>query len=154
MPFDNLNRRFIDLKKVAFSACQEAENDFKVTFDNLNHRFFDFIQIAFWAVLEAENEFAVPCNLKKVAFLFHPSRILGWTRSPKWVECHSRPWNIAFSTSTNSHFGMVKRPKMSLKNHATPWNIAFSTSPKSHFGLVKGKKMSYKCQPTTWNIDF
>jgi len=62
VPFDHLNRRFIDLKKVTFSVGQEAENDFKVTFDNLNHRFFDFIQIAFWADQKAENEFAVPCN--------------------------------------------------------------------------------------------
>jgi len=49
VPFDNLNRRFNDLKKVAFSVGQKAENDLKMTFDNLNHRFFGFIQIAFWA---------------------------------------------------------------------------------------------------------
>jgi len=60
MPFDHLNSRFIDLKKVEFSFGQEAENDFKVTFDNWNHGFFDFIQIAFWDCQEAENEFAVP----------------------------------------------------------------------------------------------
>jgi len=62
MPFDHLNRRFIDLKQVAFSVGQEAENYLKVTFDNLNYRFFDYIQIAFWADQEAENEFAVTCN--------------------------------------------------------------------------------------------
>jgi len=56
VPFEDLNRRFIDLKKVDFSVGQEAENDFKVTFDKLNHRFFDFIQIAFWAISEAENK--------------------------------------------------------------------------------------------------
>jgi len=49
VPFDHVNCRFIDLKKVEFSVFQEAENDLKVTYDNLNHRFFDFIQIAFWA---------------------------------------------------------------------------------------------------------
>ena len=61
MQFDHLNRRFIDLKKVAISVGQEAENDYKVT-DNLNHRFFEFTQIAFLASQEAENEFAVPCH--------------------------------------------------------------------------------------------
>jgi len=57
--FDHLNRRFIDMIKV---ANQGANNDFKVTFENLNHRFFDFIEIAFWAGQEAENDFVVPCN--------------------------------------------------------------------------------------------
>jgi len=41
MLFDQLNRRFIDLKKVAFSAGQETENDFKVPFHHLKHRFFN-----------------------------------------------------------------------------------------------------------------
>jgi len=62
MTLDHLNRSFIDLKEVAFSFGQEAENDFKVTFDNLNHSFLDCIQISFWDGQEAENEFAVPCN--------------------------------------------------------------------------------------------
>ena len=62
MPFENLNHCFNDLKKVAFSVGQEAENDVKVTFDILNDRSFDITQIAFWAGLEAENEIAVPCN--------------------------------------------------------------------------------------------
>jgi len=57
-----LNRRIIDIIKVAFSVGLEANNDFKVTFENLNRRIFDFIEIAFWAGQEAENEFAVPCN--------------------------------------------------------------------------------------------
>jgi len=83
VPFDHLNRRFINLKKVAFLVGQEAENDFKVTFDNMNNRFFVFILIAFWAGVEAENEFAVPCIHEKFAFLFNPSRILGWSRCRK-----------------------------------------------------------------------
>jgi len=62
VPFDHLNRRFIDFQKIAFSVCQEAENDFKVTFYKLKHRFFDFIQIQFWDGQEAENKVAVPCN--------------------------------------------------------------------------------------------
>ena len=59
VPFDHLNRRFIDLKEVAFSDGQE-ENDFKFPFVNLNHRNFDFIQIAIWVGQGPENEFAVP----------------------------------------------------------------------------------------------
>jgi len=62
MPFDHLNRRIIDLKEVAFSFGQEAENDVKVTFDTLNNQFFDIILIEFWTGLEAENGNAVPCN--------------------------------------------------------------------------------------------
>ena len=62
VPFDHLNRSFTDLKKVMFSVRQELENDFKVTFDKLNHCFFDFTQIKFWSVQEAENDFAVPCH--------------------------------------------------------------------------------------------
>jgi len=62
VPFDHLNRRFIDLNKVVYSVDQKSENDFKVNFDNMNHRFFDLNQIAFWACREAENEFDVPCN--------------------------------------------------------------------------------------------
>jgi len=53
VPFDHLNRRLIDVKKVTFSAGQEAENVFKLPFDHLNHRFFDINQIAFWAIQEA-----------------------------------------------------------------------------------------------------
>jgi len=45
--FENLNRRFIDMIKVAFSVGLEANNDFKVTFENLSRRFFDFTEIAF-----------------------------------------------------------------------------------------------------------
>jgi len=62
VPFDHLNRLFINLKKVEFSVGQEAENDFKEAFDNLKDSFFDFIQTAFWAGQEAENEFSVQCN--------------------------------------------------------------------------------------------
>ena len=62
MPFGHLNRCFIDLKKVAFSVSQEAENEVKLTFDNLIYRFFDIIQIAFSTVKETQNEFAVLFN--------------------------------------------------------------------------------------------
>jgi len=54
VPFDQLNRRFIDMKKVTNSVGQEAEYDFKVTLDNFNHR-----------------------------FIIHPNRILGWSRGRK-----------------------------------------------------------------------
>jgi len=49
VPYDHLIRLFMNLKKVAFSVGQDAENDIKVTFDYLNHRFFDVNLIAFWA---------------------------------------------------------------------------------------------------------
>jgi len=53
-----LKHRFLDLHKVEFWGCQEAENDFK----ELNHRIFDFMEIAFWAVHKAENEISLPCK--------------------------------------------------------------------------------------------
>jgi len=77
----------MNLKKVKFSVGQGAEYYFKVTFANLNHRFLDFIKLHFRLV-----------------------------QRPKFsLECHTSPWNIAFSTSPMSPFGMVKRPKMSSK---------------------------------------
>ena len=110
-----------------------------------------------------------------IVFLLHSNLILGWGRGRKWDrsalqpqksrffeftksrfrlfqrpkiswQCHARPWNIAFSTSPNSHLGKVKRPKMSSKWHANPSNIAFSSSPKSHFGWSRGRKWV----PSAW----
>jgi len=57
-----MNRRFIDMIKIAFSVVQEAENVLKIPFKKLNYGFFEFIEFAFWAGQEAENEFAVDCN--------------------------------------------------------------------------------------------
>jgi len=85
MPFDHLNRSFIDLKKVAFSVGQEAENDFKVPFDKMNHRFIDFIQIAFWAGQEAKMS----------------------------SQCLANTRNVALLTSPTLHFVLVQRPKIS-----------------------------------------
>ena len=45
-----LESSLYQLKKVAFSVGEEANNDFKVTNDNLNHRFFDFIKWQFQLV--------------------------------------------------------------------------------------------------------
>ena len=76
MPFDDLNRRFIHLKKVEFSGGQEAENYLKAPLDNLNHRFIDFIKIAFWAGQEAKK--IVPSGLQPLEmspFLIYQSRI-------------------------------------------------------------------------------
>jgi len=53
-----LKHRFLDLNKVEFWGCQEAENDFK----DMNQRFFDFMEIAFSAVHNAENELSLPWN--------------------------------------------------------------------------------------------
>jgi len=57
--FVHLNRRFIDLKKVALTFGQESENYFKVPFYNLNNRFSYFPQIAFSTGQGAENEVEV-----------------------------------------------------------------------------------------------
>ena len=62
VPFDHLNRRFIDLKKFAFSSGQEEKNDFKFPIAYLNHLFFDVTQLAIWAGQVVENEFAMPCK--------------------------------------------------------------------------------------------
>jgi len=87
VPFDDLNRRFIDLKKDAFSIGQEAENDFKVQFEDLNHRFFELIEIASWACQEAEIS----------------SQFFAITRK------------IAILTSIKSYFGLVPEPESKLK---------------------------------------
>jgi len=96
-PFDHLNRRFIDLNKVAFSVGQVAENDLKMTFDNLNH-----------------HKISSQCltTTRKVAFLTSPKSHFGLVQRPKrrW-NYQASPWVIAFTTSSKSHFGMVKRPK-------------------------------------------
>ena len=141
MPFETLKHRFVELAEDAFWDGQEAENEFKVKCDPLKHRFFDFTQDAFWVGKEEENEFLVIGDhlnrLHQIAFSVS-------TEAENKLRMHSRPWNIAFSTSSKSHFALVDRTKISWECNAGIWNIAFSTTPKSHFGLVKGPKMSSK----------
>jgi len=84
VPFDHLNRRFIELKNIAFSVYQEADNDFKVKFDNLNHRFFNFIEVAFGLVKGQ--------NLS--------------------LQCLENTGKVGFLTSPKSHFGLVQWPKV------------------------------------------
>ena len=69
-------------------------------------------------------------------------------------QAHETHWNIAFSNSTMSHFGLVKLLKMSSHCLATTWNIVFSTTPKSHFGVFKTKKIISLYMETTWNTAF
>ena len=46
----------------------------------------------------------------------HPFRILGWSGGKIICsQCLATTWNIAFSTSTKSNFGLVKRQKMTFK---------------------------------------
>ena len=54
----HLKHRFLDLNKVEFWGCLEAEKDFK----DMNQRIFDFTEIAFSAVHNAGNELSLPCN--------------------------------------------------------------------------------------------
>ena len=54
----HLKHRFLDLNKVEFWGCLEAEKDFK----DMNQRFFHFTEIAFSAVHNAGNELSLPCN--------------------------------------------------------------------------------------------
>jgi len=62
VPFDHLNRRFIDMIKFAFSVGYEVDNDFKVKFDYLNHHFLTSSKSQFGIGQEAAKFFAVPCN--------------------------------------------------------------------------------------------
>jgi len=108
----SLNR----LEKTHFSPGQGAENYFKVPLDHLNPLFFDFTQIAFWADQEVGNNFAVPCNHWKHRFLeLTQAALCGGQGLKTNSECLEATLNIAFSTSSKSHFVMVKRPKMSSK---------------------------------------
>ena len=72
-------------KPLAFWEGQEAENEFKVTSEPLKHPFLDLTKYAFSAGQEDENEFQVLRD----------------------------PFKHPFSTSTISHFGLVKRKKTS-----------------------------------------
>ena len=94
-------------------GCHEAENDFK----DLNHRFFDFMDIALWAVYNPENGSHCLATTRKVAFLILRIRIFGWSRGRKKCRVPYVHLNIEFSTSTNSHFAMDKRPKRSSTRH-------------------------------------
>ena len=76
-------------------------------------------------------------QLQSSLFRLHQNSIRLVHRPKICWECHSSHWNIAFSTSPNPHFGVVKRKKMSSQCLATTGNIAFSTSPKLNIGLFK-----------------
>jgi len=56
------NTAFFNLTQVAFWACQEAENEFKVQCQPSKHCFYRLTSVAFWAGLKAQNEFKVRCE--------------------------------------------------------------------------------------------
>ena len=114
----HVNRRFINLRKVAFSVGQKWLQSDIWQFES---SLFLLNQIAFSAIPDVENKLRMPFETLK----------------------------HRFSNSPKSHFGMVKKSKMSSKCFATPWNIAFSTSPILQFRLVKRKKTSTECLATT-----
>ena len=84
-------------------------------------------------------------NIKNITLL--------WSRE-RCSECENKLQVLCeslkdhFSTSPKSHFGVVKRKKMSSLCPASTFIIAFSTSGKSNFGLVKRQKMTFKCNST------
>ena len=92
----HLKLPFLDLNKVEFWGCQEAENDLKVPFEDLNHRFYDLIEVAFWAVHKQKMSSHRILTTRKVAFLIIPRRILGWSRGRKNVKSLMSPWASSF----------------------------------------------------------
>ena len=87
----------------------------------MNRRFNDLIKVAFSVGQDAENDFKVPFE----------------------------DLNQRFFEFTKSHFGLVKRQKMSSQCLATTRQFAFLTSPKSYFGVVNRKKIISLCLETT-----
>ena len=55
-------------------------------------------------------------------------------------QCLATTWNIAFSTSPKSNFGLVKRQKMTFKCNSTAWIVSLSTWKKSLFRLIRSRK--------------
>ena len=78
-----------------------------------DRRFIDFKKVAFSVDQEAENVFKV----------------------------NSKTWIIAFSTSSKSHFGVVKRQKMSSHYLATTRKVAFSYLPSLILGSSRCRKL-------------
>ena len=116
-----------------------------------------------------------------IAYPKSQNLILPWSRSRKWVRSalqtleisHSSthksrifvgqetgnefilPGNdlkYSFPTFPKTHFGMVKRRKMSLKVTCKPMKLRFLYLTKSHLRQLKRLKMSSQCLPTTWRI--
>ena len=63
----------------------------------------------------------------------HQRWILGSARCWKWDRSALQPLESPFFYSPKSHFGLVQWPKRSWKCHSRPWNIVFSTSTNSNF---------------------
>ena len=146
----HLKHRFLDINKVEFWGCLEAEKTSKTW----NNAFSTSRKSHFRLFITQEMSSHCLETTRKEAFLILPSRIFGWKRVRRKCKEPYDPLNIDFSTLTNSHFAMGKRMIMSSKCHGNLWNIAFSKSPKSNFGLVKMKKMSSQCLASIWNIAF
>ena len=95
----HLNRRFINLKKIRIFGWSTSKKLLQFDIWQLESSLFRIHQFEFSPSPEAENKFRMP-------FLSLKHR---------------------FSTSGKSHFGMVKRKKLSSKCQTTPWNIVYST---------------------------
>ena len=127
------------------SCSLEGRSQIKVSFEHLNHLFIAFIPVADWAGQVAENEFLFLGTSWNIAFSTSPKSQFGlFNRLKRSSLCLATTWNIAFSNSPKNNFEFVQRTKMSSRCHANHWNIDFSSLSKSHFGLVKKQKKSSK----------
>jgi len=74
-----LKHRFLDLIKIEFWDCQEAENDLQVLFEHLNRYFIDLKKVAFSVGQEVENVYKVTFTTEIVAFSTSSKTYFGWS---------------------------------------------------------------------------
>ena len=87
-----------------------------------------------------------------IAFSTSQNYNLGIVKGRKWLLSTFDHMNSLKIDLKKVAFRFFKKQKMTSKWHSTTWIITFSTSSKSHFGLVKRHKMSSQFLTTTRRI--
>ena len=137
MPDDRFKHRFLDLTKVEFWACQEAENDFYVPFDHLICPCIDLKKVAFFVGQEEKNDFKVTFdNLNHRIFNFIKSHF-GLFKRQKMIRSAVQPPEKSLFRFTEVAFWAGPEAENKLKVSCEPLNIASSISTKSQFGMFK-----------------
>ena len=121
----------------------------------MNRRFNDLIKVAFSVGQDAENDFKVPFeDLNQRFFEFTKSHFGLVKRQKMSSQCLATTRQFAFLTSPMPLLGWSRGPKINWKSHVSSWNLDFPISNDSHFAMVKRSKMSSKIHGSPWNIAF
>ena len=138
-----LNHRFFDFMKFAFWAVHNAENELSLHCNYKKSRFLSLPSRIFGCTRGRKNVSSLMSPWTS-CFRPQTIRILGWSRGRKWVQSDMGALETSQSLdSPKSNFGLVKMKKMSSECLASIWNIAFSTSSKTKFGHIKRQKMTF-----------